>query len=420
MNAFLQISKMTANSFESKINNFLRKHNFSTEFAGLKEKLAKDMALGLEQRGASQQAMIKAGSADIKEIKNGEKVIVIDAGGTNFRSCLVEKSENDLTITDFQKTFMPATDRELNKSEFYNAIADNIERLKDKADKISFCFSYAIEITEKGDGKILKFSKEVKAPQAVGTYVGKELFSVLKERGWKNLQKITILNDTTALLLSACLEKNGNAAFILGTGMNSTYIINKQIIVTECGMFCKLPQSDFDIAVDKLSTAPRTSILEKMTSGAYLGKIAKEMLIAAAKEGLFSKEAARKITNTDEIKASDFDGFLFPEKENEKTSRLNRIFDTTPTEDRQKALFLIKKLIERTASLCSQAILVLIEESDKKEGVSIACNGSTVWKTPYLLEMIKDKLNKASTCPYEIIQIDDDITKGSFAAAFIQ
>lgn len=420
MNVFLQISKMIENSFESKINDFLRKHNFSTELAGLKEKLAEDMALGLEHPGKAQQAMIKAGSADIKEIKNGEKVIVIDAGGTNFRSCLVEKSENGLTITDFQKTFMPATDRELNKSEFYNAIADNIQRLKNKADKISFCFSYAIEITEDGDGKILKFSKEVKAPQAVGTYVGKELLSVLKERGWKTLKKITILNDTTALLLSGCLERQSQAAFILGTGMNSTYILNKQIIVTECGMFCELPQSDFDKVIDKTSIAPGTSILEKMTSGAYLGKIAKEMLIAAAKEGLFSKEAARKITNTDEIKASDFDGFLFPEKENEKTSRLNRIFDTTSTEDRQKALFLIKKLIERTASLCSLAILVLIEECDKKEGVSIACNGSTFWKTPYLLEMIKDKLNKASTCPYEIIQIDDDITKGSFAAAFIQ
>ena len=77
-------------------------------------------------------------------------------------------------------------------------------------------------------------------------------------------------------------------------------------------------------------------------------------------------------------------------------------------------------LLERTASLCSQAILVLIEECDKKEGVSIACNGSAFWKTPGLVEKIKDKLNKASTCPYEIIQIDDDITKGSFAAAFIQ
>ena len=416
MNAFLQISKM----IENKINNFLKKHNFSTEIPGLKEKLAEDMALGLEHPGKAQQAMIKAGSADIKKIEIGEKAIVIDAGGTNFRFCLVEKSENGLTISDFQKTFMPATDRELNKSEFYNAIADNIQRLKNKADKISFCFSYAIEITEDGDGKILKFSKEVKAPQAVGTYVAKELLSVLKERGWKTLKKITILNDTTALLLSGCLERQSQVAFILGTGMNSTYISKKQIIVTECGMFSALPQSDFDIAVDKFSTAPGTSILEKMTSGAYLGKIAKEMLIAAAKEGLFSKEAARKITNTDEIKASDFDGFLFPEKENEKTSRLNRIFDTTPTEDRQKALFLIKKLIERTASLCSQAILVLIEECDKKEGVSIACNGSTFWKTPGLVEKIKDKLNKASTCPYEIIQIDDDITKGSFAAAFIQ
>ena len=412
MNVFLQISKM----IENKINNFLKKHNFSTEIPGLKEKLAEDMALGLEHPGKAQQAMIKAGSADIKKIEIGEKAIVIDAGGTNFRSCLVEKSENGLTITDFQKTFMPASDRELSKNDFYNAIADNIERLKDKADKISFCFSYAIEITEDGDGKILKFSKEVKAPQAVGTYVGKELLSVLKKRGWKTLKKITILNDTTALLLSGCLERQSQAAFILGTGMNSTYISKKQIIVTECGMFSALPQSDFDIAVDKLSTAPGTSILEKMTSGAYLGKIAKEMLVTAAKEGMFSKETSTAICKIKEIYTSDFDSFLYPEKKSYSVLAESLSLQS----DRELALILIQKLIERTAFLCSQALLAVMEASDKKEKLSIACNGSTFWKTPYLLEMIKDKLNKASTCPYKIIQIDDDITKGSFVAAFIQ
>ena len=85
MNAFLQISKMTANSFESKINDFLRKHNFSTELAGLKEKLAKDMALGLEHPGKAQQAMIKAGSSDIKKIEIGTLKGLIDIHAYIFK-----------------------------------------------------------------------------------------------------------------------------------------------------------------------------------------------------------------------------------------------------------------------------------------------------------------------------------------------
>ena len=143
---------------------FLERHNFSLSIADkLHTKILSDMERGLTSGGA-EEAMIKAGSAAVRTINTGESAIVIDAGGTNFRSSLVTKTESGIEISDFEKTKMPAIDRELNKHEFYKAIADKIARLKDRADKISFCFSYAMAITEDGDGKIIRFSKEVKAP----------------------------------------------------------------------------------------------------------------------------------------------------------------------------------------------------------------------------------------------------------------
>ena len=63
-----------------------------------------------------------------------------------------------------------------------------------------------------------------------------------------------------------------------------------------------------------------------------------------------------------------------------------------------------------------------IASTDKEKGelpLCIACNGSTFWKTPLLKESTEAQLKTLLQQPFEIIQIDDDITKGSFAAAFI-
>ena len=389
---------------------FLSRHNFDLQLSdNLHKKIIEDMKNGLAEKDAD-QAMIEAGSAAVRDIHEGENAIIIDAGGTNFRSCLVTKTNSGIEISDFQKTSMPAIDRELNKQEFYKAIADNISHLKDTSDKISFCFSYAMEITEDGDGKILRFSKEVKASQAVGTYIGKELLAELKRQGWTKIKKINVLNDTTALLLSSFVEDSqkkwsSHIAFILGTGMNSAYIQDKRIIVTECGMFSELAQSDFDLTVCSRTTRPRLSLLEKMCSGAYLGQIATEMVSTAKKEGFFTSD----FTAPDKFETKDFDSY-FSQKENDLSS------------DEKKIKEFFYSIITRSANLSAQAIFAAAQLSDNEKGelpVCITCNGSTFWKTPLLKETTEAQLNTLLQQTFEIIQIDNDITKGSFAAAFI-
>ena len=392
------------------VQNFLLKHNFSTGIAdNLHTKIIEDMQKGLST-GNADQAMIKAGSAAVRTIHDGETAIVIDAGGTNFRSSLVTKTQDGISISHFEKTSMPAIDRELNKTEFYKAIADNISRLKGLSDKISFCFSYAMEITPDGDGKILRFSKEIKAEQAVGNFIGKELSEELKRQGWNSIKKINVLNDTTALLLSSFADQTNkkggtHLAYILGTGMNSAYISNNTIIVTECGMFSNLKQSDFDLIVTGRTTQPENSIIEKMSSGAYLGDIAFEMLKAAHKEGLFSSAFVLPAA----FATKDFDAYFLKDE--------NQL-----SEDEKIVKELLFTIITRSAYLSAETIYAAILCADKEKEeipVCITCNGSTFWKTPLLKQTAEARLKSLLKQPFEIIQIADDITKGSFAASFI-
>ncbi len=399
------------NAINTQVEKFLKAHNFFVEVEGL-EKL-------------DQLEILKSGSANLGQVSEGKKIIVIDAGGTNFRSCLVEKKAGgELEISDFQKTSMPAIDRELSKREFYFQIARNIERLKNKSDTISFCFSYAMQIVG-DDARILRFSKEVKAPEAVGTYVCHELKKALIVQGWSPSVKIHILNDTAALLLSGCAldskKWGGHVAFILGTGMNSAYVANSEIVVTECGMLNDVVQSDFDKAVDENSTNPGKSLLEKMCSGAYIGQIAYKMLLTACEEGLLSKQIFRCHPICAGMTAADFDGFFADD--NASTSSLQEVAAYGSINDRQVIEELLQKLIERAAYICSNAILSAVKHSDTTSDLAplcISCNGSTFWKTPHLTQLVETCLKKKLDRRFELVQTENDITAGSFVAAFIQ
>lgn len=399
------------NAINKAVEKFLEAHNFFVEVSGI-EKLRT-------------QPVIVTGGAKLGIIPEGKKVIVIDAGGTNFRSCLVSAdSEKKLSITEFEKTCMPALDRELSKREFYFQIAKNIERLKGKSDTIAFCFSYALQI-ENGDGKVLWFSKEVKASEAVGSWVGRELKEALVAQGWDSNIKINILNDTAALLLSGFISGSrawgSHIAFILGTGMNSAYIANSKIVVTECGMLSEVLQSDFDKSVDENSSTPGKSLLEKMCSGAYIGEIAYNMILSACEDGLLSKQIFRCHPICAGMTAADFDGFLADD--DTSTSALQEVAAYGTENDRQVIEELLQKLIERAAYICAQAIISAAANADKTDDhapICINCNGSTFWKTPHLKQLVKNCLRKHLDRRFEIVQIENDITAGSFVSAFIE
>lgn len=424
-----------------KLTKLFQKRNFhSFDVSSLTKNLIEDMNLGLSHQKDADHLMIQATKKIPSNIPFEKKIIVIDAGGTNFRSCTVTiNKDGTQTIQNLNKTFMPASDRRLSKKEFYAAIARNIEYLKNESDTICFCFSYAIQITEDGDGKILTLSKQIDAPEIKGTLVGQELLKELNERGWKTVNKITIVNDTLAALLSGMTLKNkydSYIGFILGTGINNAYIErnfyqnNESIVVCESGCFCKIPQSDYDKTTDLSTINPGKSILEKMCSGAYEGKVCWNLLQDVAKEKLFTESDSQIIESIKEITPYDMDITLTnkdktSQTENDTETVFSKTISTLSPNGKKLVIQCFTKIIERTATIVASVICATIIKSLKNDNsvknICIVCNGSTFWKTYGLSDQVKLLTQKYLTqnpfngqpISFDFVKIENDITIGT-------
>ena len=212
-----------------RVSAFLSKHNFvqHIDIDTLSKAILSDMRNGISGKDSDEDMILTWTNTPENRI-TGKKVIVIDAGGPNFRSCLVSFDENGVpSISELEKTSMPGIEKELSFNEFFNKFADNLEHLKNESDSIGFCFSYPTEIQKDGDGILLGFSKEVKAPEVVGKPVGKSLSDALCARGWNKPKRISLLNDTVAALLAGAAtagkgKKRGCKKRILRKKLNAS------------------------------------------------------------------------------------------------------------------------------------------------------------------------------------------------------
>lgn len=426
------------------VSSFLMKHNFVNhiDVLSLAQGILDDMKRGLKKEPADQDMIRTFCNPPEKTAKN-ESVIVIDAGGTNFRSCLVTfDQEGQPQISEMEKTRMPGVERELSRKEFFEQFAVNLEHLKNKADRIGFCFSYPMEIQENGDGILLGFSKEVKAPEVVGCKVGECLKEALAAHGWNTIKRITMCNDTVSALLAgaACAgdthRYSSYIGYILGTGMNAAYLqpdcdccgIQKQIVVCESGKFRSVNRSDFDIEFDKTTVKPGSFFLEKQCSGAYLGPVSTIILQTAAKEGLFSETTNKALLALAEpLTLIEMDKFLHGPFN--RDCILGKIACENASEEDLDIMYqLLDAVVERSAR-CSAAILTAcaIQTGAGKNAakpISILCNGTTFYKTwmvrertaAYLDEILTNKLG----IHLEIVSADNDITLGTAIAGLIE
>ena len=426
-----------------KVNAFLSKHNFPVHLNidSVVDAVLFDMNEGLVSAGkASGQEMIRTYALPPEKRIVNESVIVIDAGGTNFRSCLVSFDESGKpSISCLEKTAMPGVARELSKKEFFNQIAENLEHLKNKSTKIGFCFSYSMTITEDGDGILNSFSKEVKAPEVIGSKIGECLSDALVEHGWTRPQKISLINDTFAALLAgasksgAGFDYSSYIGFILGTGMNLAYIqgeneiVKSQIIVCESGKFDKLIDSDFDRELDSHSTVPGSYALEKKCSGAYLGAVAFYAIKAACSENLFSSGTASALSALQSLSLIDMDSFLHaPLSHNTVLGKL--LSESNATKDDYNALYLIcDAVVERCARYAAAILAAAVIQSGKGKSpvnpVCIVCNGTTFHKTNcvkdrvtgYLERVLREERNLF----VQLISVEDDITIGTAISGLV-
>lgn len=422
---------------------FLSKHNFvrHVDINTVAESILDDMNRGLRQE-KSDEDMIPTWCLPPSKKVSGKSVIVIDAGGTNFRSCLVSfDSEGTPSISDMEKTKMPGVEKELSKKEFFDCFAKNLEHLKNKADSIGFCFSYPMQITDDGDGILLGFSKEVKAPEVIGCKVGECLKDALQEHGWNRPKKVTMLNDTVAALLAGAAAAKSGCSYssyiglILGTGMNAAYIqpeltfrkgFKKQIVVCESGKTRCVNRSDFDIEFDKTTQKPGEFYMEKLCSGAYLGPQTLFMLKGAAQEGLFSESLASKILLLNELTTIELSDFLAAPYSESMLAKLCK--DANACEEDMNRLYqLLDAVVERSARYAAAILVAAVIQSEEGKNASkpvcILCNGSTFYKTHMIYKRVCAYLEQFLTVErgryWEIISLENDITFGTAIAGLI-
>ncbi len=422
---------------------FLSKWGIEAASIDMKSLLAtflSEMEKGLENESGSSLKMIPTYTEVVSSLAKGEPVIVLDAGGTNFRTCLVTFDEQGLAhIEDFRKVSMPGVKEEVTAQQFFSTFADEVERLIDKSDKIGFCFSYAAAITEDHDGIPLVFSKEIKAPEVIGKKVGASLLSELARRGYDvSKKKVAVLNDTVATLLAgqgapSDTDYSGYIGFILGTGTNTAYV-ERNSNISKLGLFdgksqiINIESGNFDFCPGRLDREyfdstkhPEQYHLEKMISGAYLGPLSTLVIQKAIAEGVLSSTFAKRFAQLGTVNTTVMSNYL----EMPFNSNYALVACCEGNEDDAIALWMtIDAVIIRAAKLTAANLAATVIKSgagtDPRKPVCINADGTTFYKTEYLKKYTEYYLHTYLQLEhkryYRFVRIDDSPTIGAAIA----
>jgi len=428
---------------KTKVEDFFRKNGMDPEDIDIEQScnvFLEEMRKGLSGESSS-LAMLPTYIETERQIPRNQPVIVMDAGGTNFRVATVRfEQDGTTTIDDFEVYPMPGMKREVSKGEFFDTMAGYVEQIVGRSNNIGFCFSYPIEMFPNKDGRVTHFSKEIQASQVVGEMIGANLNTAITASERAGKKQIVLLNDTVATLLAGRADSSGRTfsshiGFILGTGTNCSYVeqnanitkakdldpAKSQIVNVESGGFGKAPQGTIDKSFDESSISPGTYTFEKMISGAYLGPLCLHTVHTAAKDGLFSKPSAQNLKKIDEMSTKDVSDFLSsPEAGTNPLSSAVQASD----EDAATLYFLLDVLVERAAKLTAINLSSVAIKTGKGQNpcrpVCIVAEGTTFYHLKSLKEKVqyylKQYLEEQKGIYCEIVSVENATLIGAAIA----
>ena len=332
-------------------------------------------------------------------IRKDEKVIVVDAGGTNLRVGVAYFDGEKFIVSDCVEDKMPGIDREYGTIEFFDYIASRMLPFLNQAKNIGFCFSYQVAMDATLDGKLVAWAKEIKAKEVVGQFVGKCLLDAIKK--YSNVKReIVVLNDTTAVLLGGKMkdihhEFNKYVGAIYGTGFNCCYIeeatnilkfkelsSGPMIINTETGNFNGFRRGEFDLELTNESALKNEALTEKMSSGRYLAILIYKATKKAIIDGLLDK-------NT---KLPAYNDFELP-MVSKYLAGLNNDLDACFVNKQDIAFFkeICFALINRASKIVATTIAAFVKKTNEQK-VGIIIEGSTFYKLPTFKESFENYL----------------------------
>ena len=403
-----------------------------------------EMAQGLETHGQGSLQMIPTFLDAEREIPKNRPVLAIDAGGTNFRTASIHFNDAGKPVIQGYAAFpMPGVEEELDSEQFFTQVAGYLEPAIEGSDTVGFCFSYPLEMLRNHDGRLTRFTKEIKAKDVEGRLIGEELNNAIEGVLGRKKKQMVLLNDTVSTLLAGRAAYQGSVfdsyiGFILGTGMNCCYIEGNgnilkepdlppgksQIINVESGAYGRAPRGELDRIFDMSTDTPGNSLYEKMISGGYFGQMLLTVLKTGGEEGLFSshtRDALQKIIELDTKDAGAF--FQSPMGDN----LLSRCIPGGAHSDRERLYFLIARLMERAAKFVAITLASIVLKSGKGCSpclpVCITADGSTFYKFRsyqdtikfYLKDFLVDRYNRY----YQFVQVDNAPLVGAAIAGLM-
>jgi hexokinase len=404
------------NTAKQKAIDFLRSYAMDPLDVDFEENLTTfsvEMVKGLAGRESCLE-MIPTYMEAVNKIPVNQRVIVADAGGTNFRVATVHFDEKKkAVIENLQKFPMPAVETELSRQAFFEAMAHYFRHVIEAAGQIGFCFSYPTEIMPNKDGRVIRFAKEIRAPEVVGQLVGENLNQAFAALGLGSGKHVVLLNDTVATLLAGVGFQNRDFSsyigFILGTGTNCAYVeknafITKrtdldpqqcQVVNTESGGMVKTHCGRLDKIFDASTNNPGVHIFEKMISGGYLGPLFWVTIRQAALDGLLSQPVADAVRQLDELTTVDMNDFLFYPYGDNPVAKACRHGDA---DDAPVLYTLADRLVERAAKLAAVNLSAMVLKSghgaDPSRPVCIVAEGTTFYHMKTLKSRVEGCLKQ--------------------------
>lgn len=430
------------NTLRQKAADFLAAYDMdcaSIDFDQHLDIFAEQMAAGLAGNESSLEMIptyLEAGN----EVPVNQRVIVADAGGTNFRVATVYfDADKNPVIENLQKFTMPAVECELSRKEFFEAMAVYFRDVLDASDRVGFCFSYPADIEPSKDGRLIRFVKEIKAPEVVGHLIAENLNDTFEAMGLSQKKAMVILNDTVATLLAGVGFKNRDfdsyVGFILGTGTNCAYVEQNRhitklpeldsdrslIINVESGGMGCARRGKMDIALDESTNNPGVHMFEKMISGAYLGSIFLLTAKQACADGLISKATAEAVNAMDDLTTIDLNDFMFyPGGDNPLANACRNGAD----EDVKVLFAIADRLVERAAKLTAINLSAMAIQTgrgtDPSRPICIVAEGTTFYCMKTLKSRVefylKQHLEDQRGIYTEIISVDNATLIGAAIA----
>lgn len=202
-----------------------------------------------------------------------------------------------------------------------------------------------------------------------------------------NITLTAIVNDTIASLLShSFVNSTTRAAIILGTGVNSSMVLNNSLINTEISLMGDiLPKTSWDVYLDAHVERPGFQPFETMVGGRYLGEVARLVISDLVDDQIldmsmplpFSKQYSFDTALMSEIEGLDFEmaKLRFEQAASTKIS----------FSDMSKIQNILKTISTRSAAWIAASIVSLALNLDDSltnnhQKVTIAYSGTVIEK----------------------------------------